>query len=177
MIYTSTDTSIHDNDVLCGRGGATNNHIGNKRFRSIVAEHQREYLAAKKKDKGLIARSIVQIVHERGGRFLKKQGDVWVEVDNKKAAEKTSQALREGLDVRHQEFRKDKRRDGGSFGETPSKRRKRIEGKVVSSYESPALVSESGAPNVPEMRQDEMPYVFYQPPAISTDDCDHIESV
>lgn len=28
------------NDVLLGRGGATNNHAGNKRFRSVVSAHQ-----------------------------------------------------------------------------------------------------------------------------------------
>lgn len=97
----STTNMINDNDVLCGRGGATNNHAGNKMFRSMVSEHQREYLSAKKKDKALISQRIVRLVREQGGRFLRRTNDgLWTEVGNKKATEKTSQALREGLDVR-----------------------------------------------------------------------------
>ena len=92
-----------ENDVLCGRGGATNNHVGNKRFRMHVSENQPAYLQAKKRDKSLIARAVVDRVREQGGRFLKKideRGNSWIEVGDKKAIEKTSQALREGLDVR-----------------------------------------------------------------------------
>ncbi len=92
-----------ENDVLCGRGGATNNHVGNKRFRMHVSENQPAYLQAKKRDKSLIAGAVVDKVRKQGGRFLRKideRGNGWVEVGDKKAIEKTSQALREGLDVR-----------------------------------------------------------------------------
>jgi len=79
-------------DVLCGRGGATNNHNGNRNFRRIVTEHQKKYLAARKRDKRVIA--------EISGRFLRRESDGrWSEVDGCKACEKTSQALREGLDI------------------------------------------------------------------------------
>ena len=64
-----------DHCVLLGRGGATNNHVGNKRFRTIVASHQEEYLNSKKKDKVVIARRIVGIVQDNGGQFLRKNGD------------------------------------------------------------------------------------------------------
>lgn len=113
---------IHD--VLLGRGGVTNNHEGNKRYRTMVAQHQAEYLAAKKNDKILIARKIVAAVHANGGRFLKQctstealtaqqqnphsastDSSQWIEVSEKRATEKTSQALREGLDVRNQRVR------------------------------------------------------------------------
>ena len=91
-------------DVLCGRGGVTNNHVGNKRFRSLVATYQPLYLTCRKVEKSIVAKNIVDIVHQYGGRFLKKQGRrgnfFWTEADMKKAIEKTSQALREGLDVR-----------------------------------------------------------------------------
>jgi hypothetical protein len=89
-------------DVLCGRGGTTNAHEGNKRFRTVVAEHQEEYLTAKKKEKAIMAHKIVKIINGRGGRFLGKNDSngSWEPVDEKKAIEKTSQALREGLDVR-----------------------------------------------------------------------------
>lgn len=95
---------VRNEDVLCGRGGATNNHVGNRCFRQLVACNQSHYLLAKKRDKKLIARSIVDNIRKRGGRFLKREvksgSDHWVDVGDKKASEKTSQALREGLDVR-----------------------------------------------------------------------------
>lgn len=92
---------VQPHDVLCGRGGATNNHAGNRKFRVIVAHYQKQYLAARKRDKRNIAEIIVSEVRKDGGRFLKREADLtWVEVDDKKACEKTSQALREGLDVR-----------------------------------------------------------------------------
>jgi hypothetical protein len=99
--------NIGTNDVLLGRGGATNNHGGNQRFRLLVAEHQREYLEARKHDKVIIARRIVALVHAEGGRFLQNGAtkDQWVEVTEKRAQEKTSQALREGLDVRNNKLR------------------------------------------------------------------------
>ena len=123
--YAASSKLLHQDtigidDVLLGRGGRTNSHIGNKRYRTIVADYQSEYLEARKKDKILIARRIVALVKERGGRFL-KQGptdQTWMEVPDKRATEKTSQALREGLDVRNKTIRPHKmiRRDSDSTG-------------------------------------------------------------
>jgi len=125
--YAATSKLLHQDtvgvdDVLLGRGGRTNSHVGNKRYRTIVADYQSEYLEARKKDKILIARRIVALVKERGGRFL-KQGptdQTWMEVPDKRATEKTSQALREGLDVRNKTIRPHKmiRRDSDSTGST-----------------------------------------------------------
>ena len=96
-----SDDQIQPNDVLLGRGGRTNLHSGNKHFRAVVAEHQKEYLGARKNDKIDIARRIVSIINSRGGRFLKREGSAWAEVTDKRAQQKTSQALREGLGVRN----------------------------------------------------------------------------
>ena len=90
-------------DVLCGRGGATNSHTGNVEYRSLVQGHQDGYLHAAKSEKKEIARSIVATIRSRGGRFLRKCTDGrvgWLEIGDKKAREKTSQALREGLDAK-----------------------------------------------------------------------------
>lgn len=89
-------------DVLCGRGGGTNSQVGNRRFRQLVQEFQPIYLLAKRKEKPLLARTIVLIIRKRGGRFLKKNEETGqlFEVGDTKAEAKTSQALREGLDVR-----------------------------------------------------------------------------
>lgn len=93
---------VNGYDVLCGRGGGTNSQVGNRRFRQLVAEFQPIYLEAKRKEKPLLARTIVLIIRKRGGRFLKKNDDTGqlFEVGDDKAEAKTSQALREGLDVR-----------------------------------------------------------------------------
>jgi len=93
---------MNPNDVLLGRGGGTNNQLGNQRFRTLVQQFQPIYLLCRRKDKPLIARSVVLIVRKRGGRFLRKDdgGAMLYEVGDIKAEAKTSQALREGLDVR-----------------------------------------------------------------------------
>jgi len=93
---------VNSYDVLCGRGGGTNSQVGNRRFRQLVQEFQPTYLLARRKEKPLLARTIVLIIRKRGGRFLKKDdetGELY-EVGDSKAEAKTSQALREGLDVR-----------------------------------------------------------------------------
>lgn len=95
-------SNVNSHDVLCGRGGGTNTQIGNRRFRSLVQEFQPIYLLCRRKEKPLIARTIVLIIRHRGGRFLKKDevSGMLFEVGDEKAEAKTSQALREGLDVR-----------------------------------------------------------------------------
>lgn len=93
---------IEPQDVLCGRGGATNSHSGNRAFRLLVKRHQDRYLRAKKRDKPSVASYIVELVRDRGGRFLRRcdttpQGNVlWVDIGDDRAREKTCQALREG---------------------------------------------------------------------------------
>lgn len=41
-------TKPGNNDVLLGRGGGTNNHSGNVKFRKLVNEHKMAYLACSK---------------------------------------------------------------------------------------------------------------------------------
>ena len=91
-------SNVTVNDVLCGRGGLTNNHPGNVFFRTLVRNRQETYLFASKRDKALVAHGIVDVVRslKPPGRFLKKdKKNFWIEIGNKKAREKTSQALRE----------------------------------------------------------------------------------
>ena len=109
-LRVSDSSSVGPHDVLLGRGGATNSHTGNRNFRKIVAQHQQEYLKAKKREKVVIAQRIVAIVKGNGGRFLKRTDNAlnWIEVTDKRAQEKTSQALREGLDVRNKTVRPSK---------------------------------------------------------------------
>lgn len=74
-------------------------HRGNKRFRDIVALHRPDYTRAPKIQKPSVARVIVRAIRngDPPGRFLKKDEKTgrWYDIGDKKAAEKTSQALRE----------------------------------------------------------------------------------
>eukprot|EP00978_Attheya_sp_CCMP212_P028510 scaffold98579_cov54-Attheya_sp.AAC.2 len=89
---------ITDSDVLCGRGGMTNHHAGNVFFRKLVRMKQETYLQASKREKASVARDIVSFIRNMNppGRFLKKDGNSWKDIGDRKAREKTSQALREG---------------------------------------------------------------------------------
>ena len=96
----SRDNTLNENDVLCGRGVATNNYIGNKMFRALVTKHQQKYWTANKNGKTFVLNRIVLLIRQKGGRFLRQGGDgLWTEIGDKKATQKTSQAMRRGLDV------------------------------------------------------------------------------
>lgn len=84
-----------NSDVLCGRGGRTNKHIGNKKWLHQKKLRQRRYFAATKDGKTLIAQELVEYIHNNGGRFIKKIGDCWYEIDDHTARTKASQTLRE----------------------------------------------------------------------------------
>ncbi|KAL7545895.1 hypothetical protein ACHAWF_009252 [Thalassiosira exigua] len=62
------------NDVVLGRGGGTNSHPGNVRFRKLVAAHKLRYLAAGKTDKPRVAHDVVTEWRRMvpPGRFLAK---------------------------------------------------------------------------------------------------------
>mmetsp|Transcript_33991 Transcript_33991/g.62519 ORF Transcript_33991/g.62519 Transcript_33991/m.62519 type:complete len:366 (-) Transcript_33991:271-1368(-) len=95
-----TDKPTHM-DVLLGRGVATNRHPGNRHYRSIISQHADVYLTSTKKQKMSISRSIVNKIHTElnpPGKFLEKKAEtgLWHEVANKRALEKTAQALRDG---------------------------------------------------------------------------------
>eukprot|EP00569_Conticribra_weissflogii_P007062 CAMPEP_0171339514 /NCGR_PEP_ID=MMETSP0878-20121228/7993_1 /TAXON_ID=67004 /ORGANISM="Thalassiosira weissflogii, Strain CCMP1336" /LENGTH=739 /DNA_ID=CAMNT_0011841441 /DNA_START=115 /DNA_END=2334 /DNA_ORIENTATION=- len=93
----------HPHDVLCGRGGGSNNHPGNESFRELVNEVKVPYVNCPKREKPLIARRIVEAVRNQSppGRFLQKDMDtgLWNDIGDAKAREKTSQALREGAPI------------------------------------------------------------------------------
>ena len=98
--YGAPIYEINEHDVLCGRGGTSNQHIGNRKFRILVKRHQESYLKCKKKDKPAISARIVQLIREMNppGRFLKQERNngAWFDVGDARATEKVSQALREG---------------------------------------------------------------------------------
>lgn len=96
----------NENDVLCGRGGRINSHVGNIRFRKMVAIRKTDYIgkSTKKFEKAHIASNIVQQIRAMNppGRFLKEDPDgAWFDIGDHKAIKKVGQALREDApDVR-----------------------------------------------------------------------------
>ena len=71
---TTNITHPGPNDILLGRGGGTNSHTGNVKFRKLVAAHKLRYLAATKADKPSVARDVVKEWRSMDppGRFLAK---------------------------------------------------------------------------------------------------------
>lgn len=97
-------TDLHPHDVLFGRGSGPNDHEGNIRFRQYVAERKASYMATNHRaTKTNIAREIVNLVEQNGGRFLKKlevaledgAPDMYEVVDDDNIMEKAKQALRQ----------------------------------------------------------------------------------
>ncbi|KAG7351156.1 hypothetical protein IV203_010516 [Nitzschia inconspicua] len=97
-------TALGDMDIVVGRGAPTNYHIGNEAFRQLVTEYHTTYFCAKRSDKPLIALEVLDVLKERGSRFVRRQkgggaggrNAVWVEVNKKLAYEKVCAALRDG---------------------------------------------------------------------------------
>ena len=89
-----------DFDVLLGRGGRSNHHPGNKRYREEVKNLQSWYLEVDdKNEKTDLSQCLVEYVHSYNGRFLQKDECGWYVVPNIIARRKASQALREDNDA------------------------------------------------------------------------------
>ena len=92
--------------------GGTNHHVGNKRYRKMVEDRKIDYVNCKRLDKPLVALGIIR--EWRGqtptGRFLKmdEKTGLWNDVGDRKAREKTSQALREKAPQIREELEKDR---------------------------------------------------------------------
>lgn len=86
-----------DEDVLLGRGGLSNKHPGNKRYREEIENAKAVYRSASKDDKTKWASLLVEYVEKYGGRFLEKDKATgkWYIVPDIVARRKAGQALRE----------------------------------------------------------------------------------
>ena len=108
----------HEHDVLSGRGNFVNYHAGNEHFRALVRKHKVDYVKCPKPQKGKFSKMIVDEIKNRNppGRFLKQDAStkLWYDIGEKKALDKTRQALREGAPELMKEMSGD---DQGSEGE------------------------------------------------------------
>mmetsp|Transcript_24988 Transcript_24988/g.39248 ORF Transcript_24988/g.39248 Transcript_24988/m.39248 type:complete len:441 (+) Transcript_24988:182-1504(+) len=88
----------NDNDILFGRGGYTNTHPGNIRFREKALEFRPVYERSSKEEKYNISQMLLEAVTSEGSRFLEKgQDGEWHQVIGNGARKKASQALRERM--------------------------------------------------------------------------------
>jgi hypothetical protein len=87
-----------DDDILFGRGGYTNSHPGNIRFREKALEFRPVYERSSKEEKYNISQMLLEAVTSEGARFLEKgQDGEWHQVIGNGARKKASQALRERM--------------------------------------------------------------------------------
>lgn len=97
--HNAMDKHPHPHDVICGRGKGSYLHIGNSRFHKLVDKSKQKYLCSSKAEKTKLSRSIVAEIQslDPPGRFIEYDvsSATWVEVDDKRAWEKSCQALRE----------------------------------------------------------------------------------
>ena len=94
---------IREWDVMCGRGGRSNHHSGNKRYRHVVSEMKMMYRNTEAKAvKTDLSRAIVEHVCNYGGRFIKKDEETgrYFVLTKAEARKKTSQALRETKELK-----------------------------------------------------------------------------
>lgn len=88
-----------EKDILMGRGGKSNHHPGNLRYRAEIDRLQERYKNTDDKDeKTNISERLVLDVQSYGGNFLEKDDNGWYIIDIIVARRKVSQALREDKD-------------------------------------------------------------------------------
>jgi len=103
--------TLNQHDIICGRGTLALKHSGNIAHRKFVRENKALYAASIKQDKIGISKRIVASIRDLNGRFLVREDGLtssvvdekdvngnpvtWRDIGDKKAIEKTSQALRE----------------------------------------------------------------------------------
>ena len=104
-----TYVEITQHDVLLGRGGKSNHHPGNKRYREEVENFRPLYAQlVTDEEKTSMSQALVDVMEQMGGRFLEEDkakdssGKTvslgWYVVPNIVARRKASQALREDSD-------------------------------------------------------------------------------
>ena len=99
---------VSDLDCVLGRGGKSNHHPGNKRYRAEVQNLQKWYKSSDKAEKTDLAQCLVNFVHSYGGRFVKQEKSTgrWYVVSNLVARRKASQALREHMTMEERQAKK-----------------------------------------------------------------------
>ena len=102
-ILSLVATEITEFDILLGRGKASYNHDGNRRFRKFIAMHASTYINFDDCfDKSMVIYAVYQSITSARGRFLQYQKSLnaWCEVEPKVARSKIGHAIRDAITVR-----------------------------------------------------------------------------
>eukprot|EP00934_Nitzschia_sp_Nitz4_P008322 Nitzschia sp. Nitz4//scaffold325_size20118//15997//16815//NITZ4_008705-RA/size20118-processed-gene-0.26-mRNA-1//1//CDS//3329547908//8312//frame0 len=98
---SSVGGAPRDIDVMCGRGGLSNKHPGNRLFRRLVDSNKQTYAAIESpRTKRKLVESIILAIHDQGGQFVKQMKGEWGTIPAREAFVKTAQALREQVESR-----------------------------------------------------------------------------
>lgn len=81
-------------DVLFGKGCRVQNHIGNVKFRGLVADCRKTYEKSGNEKKHEVIQEIVETVKQSSGSFLKADDDAWIRVDDDAATKKVGAHFR-----------------------------------------------------------------------------------
>ena len=81
-------------DVKLGKSPKCREHTGNRRASHLCEMFYEQYQRANKYQKTEMAERIVQMIHESGGRFIKEEGEHWIEVDDLVARAKIAHFFR-----------------------------------------------------------------------------------
>jgi len=114
-----TYVNISQHDVLLGRGGKSNHHPGNKRYREEVENFRPLYASLiTDEEKTSMSQALVDVIEQMGGRFLeedkmkdangKNQSLGWYVVPNLVSRRKASQALREDSNPEKRKAKRDR---------------------------------------------------------------------
>jgi len=105
------DQNIKNNDVYCGSEYSFRQHPGTKIYDELIRKHKESYQTANRREKKTrITNQIIKNVHEKGGRFMKKNDEgKWEEISAKDAHEKVSHALRHDPERRKKRVQKEDR--------------------------------------------------------------------
>jgi hypothetical protein len=81
--------------VLFGKGIPLQKHIGNVKFRGLIADCRKTYEKSEKGKKYYVSRAVVATVKQSSGLFLKHDDDdAWIVVDDTAAELKVSVLFR-----------------------------------------------------------------------------------
>jgi hypothetical protein len=81
-------------DVLMGRGKTIEGNPGNLRLHHLIETNGPRYAEASKFEKTVVAETLLGLIKDMGGRFLKKGETGWVVIQDEVARDKVSHAFR-----------------------------------------------------------------------------------
>lgn len=129
-------------DVLCGKGRERSQHLGNRRFVAIIANHADQYCLAgnSRSLKTKVVEAVLLEVRSQGSRFFNKQGGrgrkEWVEIRKERIIrDKVGHALRDSFRRNYKDVDEDCAQSSDFAHETKAPTLTDVSGELVCSCE------------------------------------------